>query len=122
MEYDKLDKKSRDMLAYLNANADLSSATLAEVFNQHYITNMREAIETLSFLESKNLIRLKISNDETLVIIEITHLGRTYEQILDMQEKERKKKIWAERRWNILTLILSAIVSVIVSLIMGGKT
>lgn len=88
MEVEKLDKVSRDMLKYLNSNADLSATTLADAFNQHYKITLLESLETLSYLESKSLLRLKTENNERAQIIHITHLGRTYEQLLQEQEKE----------------------------------
>lgn len=52
-------------------------------------------------------------------MIQVTHLGKMYEQLLIDQEKEHKKKLWSDRRWNIVTLILSSIITVIINLIMG---
>ena len=43
MGMEKIDKKSRELLSYLNTNSDLSSATLAEAFNQHYKDNLPES-------------------------------------------------------------------------------
>lgn len=114
----KMDKKSRDMLAYLNTNTKLTSATLADAFNQHYKTELDEALETLSFLENKSLVKVKTYNDETAIMIQVTHLGRTYEQELLEQEKGQKKKLWSYRFWNILTLILSGILTIAINLIM----
>lgn len=122
MELEKIDKKSRELLCYLNTNSDLSSATLADAFNQHYKNNLLESLEVLSFLAGKSLVRVKTDNDERALMIQITHLGRTYEQSLLDQERERKRKMWSDRRWNIITLLLSAIISVVINLIMGGKS
>lgn len=122
MELEKIDKKSRELLSYLNTNSDLSSATLAEAFNQHYKNNLLESLEVLSFLAGKSLIRVKTDNNERALMIQITHLGRTYEQSLLEQERERKRKMWSDRRWNIITLLLSTIISIVINLIMGGKS
>ena len=62
---------------------------------------------------------MKTNNFETAVMIQVTHSGQIYEQSFSAQEKERKKKIWSERLWNIITLILSAIISVILNLFMN---
>jgi hypothetical protein len=113
-----IDDKSRTMLAYLNINTKLSSATLAEAFNQHYKVELDDAMETLSYLANKSLVKIKTKNDESAIMIQVTHTGRTYEQELLKHDKESKKKIWNERFWNIITLILSAIVTIIVNLIM----
>lgn len=118
IELQKMDKKSRDMLAYLNTNTKLSSATLAEVFNQHYNAELDEAMETLSFLESKLLVKVKTQNDESAIMIQVTHSGRTYEQEFVEQEKGHKKKIWSDRFWNIITLILSGILTITINLVM----
>ena len=120
---EKLDEKSRDLLAYLNMNIDLSHTTLAEVFNQHYKSNIEDALTTLLYLESRKFIKTKVDKNNknaTVIMIQIMHLGRTYEQNLKDSEKEKKRKIWSERGWNIITLILSVLISVIVNLIMEG--
>lgn len=114
----KLDKKSRDMLEYLNTNSKISSATLADVFNQHYKLELDEAVETLSFLENKSLVKVKTHNDESVIMIQVTHSGRTYEQELLDHGKAQKKKLWSDRCWNIITLILSGILTVTINLIM----
>lgn len=119
MEIEKLDKKSRDLLSYLNTNSDLSSAILATAFNQHYKNDLPNALSTLSFLEYKSLVQVKTYNNEEAIMIQVTHLGKMYEQLLIDQEKEHKKKLWSDRRWNIVTLILSSIITVIINLIMG---
>lgn len=123
---EKIDKKSRDVLAYLNTNVDLSSATLAEVFNQHYKSTIEDALAILLFLESRELVKTKLTKIDkddkfdTAIMIQVTHLGRTYEQNLKEDEKEYRRKIWSERRWNILTLILSAIITILINIFMGG--
>lgn len=123
---EKIDKKSRDVLAYLNTNVDLSSATLAEVFNQHYKSTIEDALAILLFLESRELVKTKLTKIDkddkfdTAIMIQVTHLGRTYEQNLKEAEKEYRRKIWSERRWNILTLILSAIITILINIFMGG--
>lgn len=118
IDIQKMDKKSRDMLAYLNTNTKLTSATLAAAFNQHYKADLDEALETLSFLENKSLIKTKTDNDEAAIMIQVTHSGRTYEQELLEQEKGQKKKLWSDRFWNILTLVLSSILTIAINLIM----
>lgn len=123
---EKLDKKSRELLAYLNANVELSAATLAEVFNQHYKTTIEDALAMLSFLESRDFVKTKFTkidkNDKyaTPIMIQITHLGRTYEQNLQEAEKAYRRKIWSERRWNIITLLLSTIITILINIFMGG--
>lgn len=82
IELSKLDDKSRNMLLYLNNNSKLSSSIFAEAFNQHYKSDLNEAIETLSLLESKSLVKAKPQNDEIIIMIQVTHSGRTYEQDL----------------------------------------
>lgn len=59
IELSKLDDKSRNMLSYLNTNSKLSSSTFAEAFNQHYKSDLDEAIEALSLLESKSPVKAK---------------------------------------------------------------
>jgi hypothetical protein len=59
IELSKLDGKSRNMLLYLNNNSKQSSSTFAEAFNQHYKSDLDEAIETLFLLESKSLVKAK---------------------------------------------------------------
>lgn len=123
---EKMDKKSRDMLAYLNTNVDLSSTLLAEVFNQHYKATIEDALATLNFLKSKDFIKTKITqieeNDkyDLPIMIQITHLGRTYEQRLKEAEKEYRRKIWSERRWNVFTVIFSTIITILINLFMKG--
>jgi len=117
-ETKKLDDRSRTMLAYLNINTKLSSATLAEAFNQHYKVELDDAMETLHFLANKSLVKIKTKNNESAIMIQVTHIGRTYEQELYIHDKELKKKIWNDRFWNIITLIMSAIITIIVNLIM----
>lgn len=114
IDIQKMDKKSRDMLAYLNTNTKLTSATLADAFNQHYKMDLDEALGTLSFLENKSLVKAKTHNDEAAIMIQVTHSGRTYEQEL----LEQEKKLWSDRFWNILTLILSSILTIVINLIM----
>ncbi len=121
IDIQKVDKKSRDMLAYLNTNTKLTSATLADAFNQHYKMDLDEALGTLSFLENKSLVKVKTQNDEVAIMIQVTHSGRTYEQELIEQEKRQKKKLWSDRFWNILTLILSSILSIAINLIMKWR-
>lgn len=118
IDIQKMDKKSRDMLAYLNTNTKLTSATLADAFNQHYKMDLDEALGTLSFLENKSLVKAKTHNDEAAIMIQVTHSGRTYEQELLEQEKGQKKKLWSDRFWNILTLALSSILTIVINLIM----
>lgn len=117
-ETKRLDDKSRAMLAYLNINTKLSSATLAEAFNQHYTVELDDAMETLYFLANKSLVKIKTKNDESAIMIQVTHIGRTYEQELHIQDKEIKKKNWNDRFWNIITLIMSALLTIVVNLIM----
>lgn len=118
IDIQKMDKKSRDMLAYLNTNTKLTSATLADAFNQHYKVDLDEALEILSFLENKSLVKTKTDNDEAAIMIQVTHSGRSYEQELFEQEKGQKKKLWSDRFWNILTLVLSSILTVAINFIM----
>ncbi len=120
MEIEKIDDKSREVLKYLNTHSDLSSTVLATVFNQHYKNDLSNALSVLSFLEKKSMVELKTDNNETAIMIQVTHLGQMYEYLLIEQEKEIKKKLWSDRRWNIITLILSAIITIIINLIMGG--
>ena len=116
MSVEKIDKSAREMLKYLNINRGLTSATLAEAFNQNYSGTLSTALATLSYLESKGFVRMKTDNNEHAVLIQLTHLGIAYEDILRDQEKDERKKKWSERRWNILTLLLSAIISIIINL------
>lgn len=120
MDIEKLDKESREMLAYLNTHSDLSAATLAEIFNQHYNLRLLDALETLSHLENKSMIKLKTNKDKSAVMIQITHLGRTYEREYAEQEKQKRKKALSDRIWNIVTLVLSAIITIILNLILEG--
>lgn len=106
------------MLAYLNLNTKLTSTTLADAFNQHYKSDLDEAMETLSFLAHKELVKLKTHNDESALMIQVTHAGRTYEQEFIDYEKSQKKKRWSDRFWNILTLILSGALTIVINLIM----
>lgn len=118
IEVQKIDDKSRKMLAYLNINSKLSSATLAQAFNQHYRVELDEAMEMLSFLESKDLVKIKTQNDKNAIIIQVTHSGRTYEQDLIDLAIENKKKVRKDRLWNIITMIMSAILTMVINLIM----
>lgn len=122
MPLEKLDKCSRDLLAYLKSNEDLSSATLADAFNQHYKAEITDAFETLIFLESQGLVHLKKTEEDVVIMVQLTHLGKMYEQNLAEDDHQRRKKLWSDRIWNIATLILSAIISAIISFLMGGKT
>lgn len=117
-ETKRLDDKSRSMLAYLNINTKLSSATLAEAFNQHYKVELDDAMETLYFLANKSMVKIKTKNDELAIMIQVTHIGRTYEQELHIQDKEIKNKCRNDKFWTIITLILSSLLSIIVNLIM----
>lgn len=118
MNTEKIDQKSRAMLAYLNTNLNLTSATLAEAFNQHYKLDLQESMATLSFLANRSLVEFKSDNNKSAIIIQVTHLGRTYEQSLLEQAKECKKKLWSDRRWNIATLFLSALISFLTNFFM----
>lgn len=118
---EKLDKCSRELLAYLKSNDDLSSATLAEAFNQHYKAKMSDAFETLIFLESQGFVHLKRTDDDMVIMVQLTHQGKMYEQNLAEEENQRRKKLRSDRIWNIVTLLLSAIVSAVISLFIGGK-
>lgn len=119
MGIEKIDKNARDLLAYLNTNVDLSSATLAEIFNQHFKNDLESSLATLSFLENKGYIKTKTDAEtNNVIMIQVTHLGRTYEQTLKEQEKEYRRRVWSERAWNIITLILSAIISILINLFM----
>ena len=89
---DKLDPASRNMLSYLNSHNELSSSTLAEVFNQHYKTNLEDALLTLTFLRGQGLVEVRTKDNSSAMMIQITHLGRTYEQKLHEENIDRKKK------------------------------
>lgn len=117
MPLEKLDKSSRELLAYLKANDDLSAATLADAFNQHYKARIGDAVETLIFLEGQGLVHLKKDDEDLVVMIQLTHLGKMYEQNLADEERQRRKKLWSDRIWNIVTLLLSALISAIISLV-----
>lgn len=114
----KIDKESREMLRYLNLHNKLSSVTLAEVFCQNYKIELDNALETLSFLENNELVRVKTNDDGSILMIQVTHLGRTYEEELQIEEKEIKNKKMADRMWNIITLLLSSILTILINLIM----
>lgn len=114
----KIDKESREMLRYLNLHNKLSSVTLAEVFSQNYKLELDDAKETLSFLENNELVRVKTNDDGSILMIQITHLGRTYEEELQIEEREVKNKKRSDRMWNITTLLLSSILTILINLIM----
>ena len=106
------------MLRYLNLHNKLSSVTLAEVFSQNYKLELDDAKETLSFLENNELVRVKTNDDGSILMIQITHLGRTYEEELQIEEREVKNKKRSDRMWNITTLLLSSILTILINLIM----
>ena len=114
----RIDKKSREMLRYLNTNMKLSSVTLADVFRQQYKLELNDALETLSFLERNELVRTKLNDDGSVLMIQVTHLGRMYEEELKIQENEIKEKKKSDRIWNIITLLLSSILTVVINLVM----
>lgn len=121
MPFEKLDKRSRDLLAYLKSNDDLSSATLADAFNQHYKAEINDVFETLIFLEHQGFVHLKKTDEDVVIMIQLTHQGKMYEENLADEERQRRKKLWSDRIWNIATLLLSAIISAIISYFIGGK-
>jgi hypothetical protein len=57
---EKIDDKARNMLKYLNSHTELSSATVAEIFNQHYKNDLVSSLETLNYLSLKELVKFKM--------------------------------------------------------------
>lgn len=114
----QIDDKAREVLRYLNMNTNLSNATLAEVFNQHYKEKAEETLEVLFYLEQNELVRVKNDMDGIPIMIQVTHLGKTYEQEMLKLEQKEKDKILSDRIWNIITLCLSAVLTIIINLVM----
>lgn len=125
MPIEKIDKKSREVLSYLNINSDLSASTLADAFNQHFVLDYKDSLRILKYLERQSLVSVKFSTasdftPETVVMIQLTHEGRTYEQNLSRERQETTRKLIADRGWNIITIIISSLLSVLINLIMQG--
>lgn len=117
MEVEKLDKNARSMLSYFNNHSDLSFSVLAQAFNEHYSSNLLEALDVLSFLQKNDLVKTKMGNEKA-ILIQVTHKGRIYEKVLAEHEKEKRRKLWSDRFWNVATLLLSALLTFIINIIM----
>ena len=79
---------------------------------------MEDALLTLTFLRGQGLVEVRTKDNSSAMMIQITHLGRTYEQKLHEENIDRKKKIISDRIWNIVTLILSSIISILTTIFM----
>lgn len=116
MSIERLDHESFQLLKTLLNVDGTSSTTLAAVFRDKFSQDINHQKRILNHLHERQLIKVKYDDDDEVRLIEITQAGATYESRIQEEETQKHESVHAERVWQIRVLILSAIVSIICSL------
>ena len=112
----KLDTGAREILKYLNDNSYMTYSTLATAFKDKYSETLDKAELTLDYLASEKLLKVQ-RYEEQISLIQVLHLGRTYEERLADELTQRNLEKKDNRKWEIRILILSSLSAIVVSIL-----
>lgn len=118
MDVKKLDSVALFVLKFLNSNSYLKPKTLADVFIEKFKDDYENKIKTLQYLSNEGYISIKMF-EGSLKMIHIDHLGKNYETIWNEELISKKKSKDEENQFKLITIFLSALASLIVSIIIN---